>query len=270
MTETRTRPPADEYSIDEEQVARFWRDGFIVLRGLLTRAETERVRESVLVEAERQFARQGGKASFGGAFQQAQNLRLRAPVFADFALSARLGALAARLLRVPGVRIYHDQALFKAPGGPASFWHQDQYFWPLATDRSLGLWMPLVEVTPDMGGMRYAAGSHRLGSQGQYSIDEASERHFSQVIAEHDLDVFGGETYAPGDCTFHFGWTIHGADANHSAKRREAAVVTFYPDGTRVDALTNPAREYDARVFLGGREPGERADSPLNPVTWPR
>jgi len=31
------------------------------------------------------------------------------------------------------VRIYHDHALFKEAGGRATYWHQDQYYWPLDT-----------------------------------------------------------------------------------------------------------------------------------------
>ena len=255
--------------LTDDQVGAFWRDGHILLRGLLSPEEAATVRAAIVEEAERQFALRDGRTSFGGAFHQAQNLRRRSPGVAAFALSPRLGAVAAQLLQVPAARIYHDQALFKPPGGPASAWHQDQYFWPLATDRSLGLWMPLTPVTPGMGAMRYASGSHRLGDLGQHTIDAEAERHFADVIAEHGLPVAAGESYAAGDCAFHLGWTVHGADANRSDRVREAAVVTFYPDGTRVDELTNEAREYDARVFLGGRRPGEPADGERNPVVWP-
>ena len=26
-------------------------------------------------------------------------------------------------------------------------WHQDQFYWPLDTDRTITMWMPLVDVT---------------------------------------------------------------------------------------------------------------------------
>ncbi len=51
---------------------------------------------------------------------------------------------------------------------------------------------------------------------------------------------------------------------------REAMIVTYYPDGTRVDELSNPSRENDARVYLGGKKPGELADSELNTVVYRR
>ena len=49
---------------------------------------------------------------------------------------------------------------------------------------------------------------------------------------------------------------------------REAMIVTYYPDGTRVAEFDNPQRAGDAKAFLGGREPGQAADSALNPVVY--
>ena len=36
-----------------------------------------------------------------------------------------------RLLQTPGVRMYHDQALYKEAGGGYTPWHVDQFYWPL-------------------------------------------------------------------------------------------------------------------------------------------
>ena len=63
----------------------------------------------------------------------------------------RFAGVAAALLGVDGVRLYHDQALFKEPGGGPTPWHQDQVYWPLATDRTITMWMPLVDL-PDASG----------------------------------------------------------------------------------------------------------------------
>lgn len=73
-----------------------------------------------------------------------------------------------------------------------------------------------------------------------------------------------------GDATFHNGWLIHGATANQSDTIREAMIVTYYPDGTRVDELTNSSRVNDAEVYLGGRKPGEMANSKLNTLVFRR
>ena len=63
------------------------------------------------------------------------------------------------LLEVAGVRLYHDQALFKEAGGGHTPWHADQFYWPLATDRTVTAWVPLVDVPMEMGPLAFATGS---------------------------------------------------------------------------------------------------------------
>ena len=262
-------PLAADYEITDSQVAQFRRDGFIVLRGVLDAEEIaaygQAIRDTAMVFFRRYHME---PAPHGGFLRRKLNLRFESEGVRRFCLAPRFGRIAARLLQVPAVRIYHDQPLFKHPGGAESAWHQDQFYWPLATDRSLGLWMPLVDCTEQMGSMRFVAGSHRFGDLDGGAISTDSAGFFERFIAREQLSVFQTESLAAGDCTFHSGWTIHGAPANHSAAMREAMIVTFYPDGTRVAALDNPQRAGDAKVFLGGREPGQPADSALNPVVY--
>ena len=72
------------------------------------------------------------------------------------------------------------------------------------------------------------------------------------------------------NCTFHFGWTIHGAGLNKSDKIREAMVVTYYADGSRVGKLDTKDRKGDAELFLGGKKAGEIADHPMNKIVYQR
>ncbi len=79
----------------------------------------------------------------------------------DFTLSPRFAELAAGLVGVPGIRLY-DQALFKEPGGGITPWHQDQGYWPLRGCVPVTKWIPLVDVTAEMGGsMSFTRGSCR-------------------------------------------------------------------------------------------------------------
>ena len=50
-----------------------------------------------------------------------------------------LAGIAAQLMRVDGVRMWQDQALYKEPGGRETTPHQDQTFWPIGDE-------PLVSV----------------------------------------------------------------------------------------------------------------------------
>jgi Phytanoyl-CoA dioxygenase (PhyH) len=61
---------------------------------------------------------------------------------------------------VGGVRLYHDQALYKEAGGGPTPWHADQYYWPLTTDRVVTAWVPLQAVSADMGPLAFAERTH--------------------------------------------------------------------------------------------------------------
>ena len=260
---------AADYEITDEHVAQFWRDGFILLRGVLSAEEIAAYGQAIRDAAMVFFKRYNMEpAKHGGFLQRKLNLRCEFEEVRRFCLAPRFGRIAARLMKVRAVRIFHDQPLFKHPGAAESAWHQDQYYWPLATDRSLGMWMPLIDCTNKMGSIRFVVGSHRFGDLNGGAISTDSAGFFDRVIEREQLSLFQTEFMAAGDCTFHSGWTIHGALANDSDRMREAMIVTFYPDGTRVGELNTPKRVGDAKVFLGGRESGQPADSELNTVVY--
>ena len=91
-----------------------------------------------------------------------------------------------------------------------------------------------------------------------------------KIIEEKNLEVVELDSIDAGDCTFHFGWTIHGAGLNKSDKIREAMVVTYYADGSRVGKLDTKDRKGDAELFLGGKKAGEIADHPMNKIVYQR
>lgn len=254
------------HPLSAADVEAYRQDGYVVCEAFLTAEELTAYAPAIRAEAMRLLREDGMGLTFGGAFHQRLNLRYQSPVFEAYCLAPRFGDLGAALAGVDRMRIYHEQVLFKPPGADATFWHQDMYFWPLVTEQSLGTWLPLTDVSPAMGGLRYAAGSHKLGNLGQHSINEASEAFFDGVIADEGLDAVQLPLVEAGDLCIHNGWMVHGAAGNYSSAMREAVVVTMYPDGTRVGPLDNDFRRADAADYLGGRAEGELADSALNTI----
>jgi ectoine hydroxylase-related dioxygenase (phytanoyl-CoA dioxygenase family) len=264
---------SSEYRIDPEQIATFRRDGHVLLRGVCSAEEIKAWREVIRrVSAEHNAERRAiaERDAFGKAFLQTMNLRLRDRSVARFVLSPRFGKIAADLMGVDGVRIFHDQSLFKEPGGGINPtpWHQDQYYWPFAEMTTLGMWMPLVDIAPDMGAMIYASGTHRRGFLGQHAISDESQRIYSAMIDAERIPIVTCAPIKAGDACFHYGWTLHAAGANCSQTLREAMIVTFFADGMRVMTPTNPSQESDRVRFLGNRPPGAVADSDLNTLVW--
>lgn len=269
-----TLPELDgEYPLGPEAIRDFRRDGHLLLRRVATPEEVAAYRPVLLRAREAHGAVATPleqRDTYGRAFLKGLNLWPKDEGVRRFVLSRRFARIAADLLGVEGVRVYHDQALLKEAGGGLTPWHQDQHYWPLATDLTVTLWMPLTDVTPDMGTMHFASGSHRDGYLGDLPISDESEARLDAFIRERGYARVPGTAMAAGDATFHYGWTLHGAPANASDRTREVMTIIWYADGTRVGPLNNANRQRDRDRWLPGLEPGDLAATELNPLVFRR
>ena len=262
---------AEGYSITAEQAAGYRREGHILLRGVASRAEIAAFLPTIRGAVKR-FNTEArpleGRDTYGKAFLQVMNLWARDEAVRRFVFSRRFAKIAADLMGVGGVRIYHDQALYKEAGGGKTPWHQDQYYWPLDTDKTATMWMPLVDVSAEMGTMSFASGSQKHGYLGKLPISDESEEVFERFIAERGYELSNAKIMAAGDATFHSGWVLHGAPGNQSAHAREVMTIIYFADGARVTEAVNPNQERDMQRWLPGLKAGDLAVSALNPLVY--
>lgn len=145
---------ASSYEMPRECITEFQRDGCTILRHLCSRREIQAYRK-VIADAvgQRSFGISplNERDTYGKAFIQVENLWLDVDAIQGFSLSSRFGRAVPQLLGVKKVRLYHDQALFKEPGGGHTPWHSDQGYWPLDGWGTAVLWMPLADVSMAMG-----------------------------------------------------------------------------------------------------------------------
>lgn len=263
-------PPLDApYVLDADLPRSFAARGHAVVRGLASPEEAAGYRpviEAAALDTAWDKRPLEKRDTYGKAFLQSFNLWQLDPVIARFVLSPRFAAVAAALLGVPRVRLYHDQALCKEPGGGRTPWHQDQYYWPLDTDRTITMWMPLVDVSAEVGSMIFADGSHELGDLRGQAISDESDAEFASLIAEHGFTTHTYGAMRAGDATFHAGWTVHSAGPNPSDQLRTVMTVIYMADGARVIEDCSPAQELDRQRWLGNRPPGALADHEDNPL----
>ena len=267
---TTVAPPLDDrFALDPALIDDFDRDGHAVVRGLASPAEAAAYRpaiETAALDTAWDKRPLDQRDTYGKAFLQSFNLWRVDPVIARFVLASRFARVAAALLGVERVRLYHDQALCKEAGGGRTPWHQDQYYWPMDTDRTITMWMPLVDVPAEVGSMTFADGSHRLGDLRGQPISADSDDEFAALIDERGLRTSTHGAMTAGDATFHAGWTIHSAGPNPTDQLRTVMTVIYMADGARVLEDLTVARDLDRLRWLGGRPPGATADHELNPV----
>ena len=258
--------------LNDERIAEFRRDGCTVVRGLCSKEEVASVRatiaEAVADQSQGIAALSERSSTYARAFLQVENIWRTVDRVRDFTLSPRFAEVAARLVGVPGIRLYHDQALFKEPGGGVTPWHQDQGYWPLRGWGPVTMWMALADLTAEMGGsMSFARGSCHL-ALGDLEISDDSQAGGEHMVDEHHLDVVNFGPLAAGDATFHAGWTLHRAEPNTSTAMREVMTVIYFPDGMRVGTPENRRQASDLARWLPGCAPGDVAASELNPVLY--
>ncbi|CDM66098.1 phytanoyl-CoA dioxygenase family protein [Pyrinomonas methylaliphatogenes] len=259
----------EDYPLTSEQIESYRRDGFILLRGVASEEEVAAYRP-LIEEAVYENARRKEPQKiddYSEIFIQVTNLWLKSEAVRRFVFARRFAKIAAELMGVSGVRLYHDQALFKPPGGKQTPWHQDQVYWPLSTEHTITMWMPLVDAPREIGTMTFAAGSHREGQLGSLIISDEAQRFFERLIAERGFPLVSYDLRA-GDATFHAGYVLHCAQANRSDRVREVMTIIYYADGARIMEPDNDYRRVDMEVFHPGQRPGEVAASPLNPLLY--
>ena len=158
---------------------------------------------------------------------------------------------------VEGVRLYHDQALYKEAGGGHTPWHADQYYWPLATDRCCTAWVPLQDTPLEMGPLAFSAGSHRVEVGRDLPISDESEAEMAAALERAALPTVE-EPFALGDVSFHSGWTFHRAGPNRTERTREVMTVIY------MDTEDAPRRAEEP-------QPGDRPGRPGAPARrWAR
>ena len=278
MTMTLTAPaetlPAldSDYPLTPEQVASYNENGYILLRGVASPDEAEAYR-AVITDITNDFAKSykpmSERDTYGKAFIQLSNLWENSAAVRKYVMARRFAKIAADLMGVDGVRLYHDQALYKEPGGGHTPWHQDQQYWPLDGVKCVTLWMPLVDSSESMGTMRFAAGSQKLGYLGPMNISDDSEIQLSDLVKERGFPIDYAGGIRAGDATFHNGWTIHGAPGNESPDTtREVMTIIYLEDGAIITPPDSGSRENDLRRWFPGLKPGDSAASDLNPLVY--
>jgi ectoine hydroxylase-related dioxygenase (phytanoyl-CoA dioxygenase family) len=267
---TLTLPELDAtYAVTPEQARSYRQNGHILLRNILTPDEVAVYREVIVDAADRyntETRKMEDRDTYGKAFLQIMNLWQKDEGVRRFTLAKRFAKIAADLMGVEKVRIYHDQALFKEAGGGHTPWHQDQYYWPIDTANTITMWMPLVDISVEMGMLTFASGSQELGFLGNLEISDKSEDVLGSIVRERGYPVTRAEVMRAGDATFHAGWTLHNAPGNSSAHTREVMTIIYLADGARVTEPKNGHQEADRQTWLLGLAPGELAASELNPV----
>ena len=205
--------------------------------------------------------------TYGKAFLQIFNLWTENKEIQKFIFSKRLAKIATELMQVEGVRMYHDQALFKESSGGYTPWHADQYYWPLSSDKTVTAWIPLQKIDAEMGPLEFSAGSQAISEGRSLAISDESEEKIEKRLRVTDF-IKVSEPFELGEVSFHHNLSFHTAPENKTTQSRIVLANTYFADGARV--VSNPTMiSGDWKKFIPATKPGEIVSSNLNPICWP-
>lgn len=256
------------FALDPEQVRFYDQNGYIKLKHVLSAELLEHYRRIIqqrVAELSADALPLEQRTTYGKAFLQVMNLWTESAGVKEFVFGKRVARIAAELMNVSGVRIYHDQALYKEPGGGITPWHADQYYWPVDSDKTITAWIPLQATPAELGPLAFSERSHRLQVGRDLEISDESEVTLKQALQQFSLEESG---YEIGDLSFHSGWTFHRAGANTTGRPREVMTMIYMDENIRIIPSRNKNHTQDMERWAPGLMPGDTLASPLNPVIY--
>src|SRR5882672_645603 len=270
-TLTATRPGLDApFALTADQIRFYRENGFVTLKDVLS-AETiaacapeisRKVQELNTLHLPMEQ-----RTTYQKAFLQVMNIWTKSDVVKEFVFSRRLARIAAELMGTGGVRMYHDQALYKEGKGGFTPWHADQYYWPLASTHTVTVWIPLQATPMDLGPLAFAPKSHLHDLGRDLEISDQSEAKIEKKLLAANL----GQVEQPfelGEVSFHSGWTFHRAGRNLSDRPREVMTVIYMDEAMRLAAPRNENQQNDWDTWCPGAKVGEPIETSINPVLW--
>ena len=260
-----------DHPLRPEQIQQFGEQGFVHLSQVFSPQLIEYfgplIAEAVAVDQPNP-APLDQRDRYGQSFLQVTNLWTRHAGVRPLSLNRCCAGIATALLGTGGVRMWHDQALFKEPGGGRTAWHCDQFFWPVSSDRCVSVWIPLQDTPLEAGALQFAAGSHLHDHGRHLGISDAGEERVAASVREHRLPVHR-EAFRAGDVSFHSGWTFHRAEPNATDTMRGVMTVIYVDRAMCVAEPQNLFQQYDLQTWAPGCAVGEPVASHINPVLYP-
>jgi ectoine hydroxylase-related dioxygenase (phytanoyl-CoA dioxygenase family) len=239
------------------QIQHYRDQGYLIYENLLSPAEIRELTDAVMtvIDAMAEGTILGkqnkdGDDYYSQVFQQRMNLWKHNATIRKYMIESGIGDLATELAGMP-MRVWHDQALNKAPWANPTSWHLDNPYWSFTSRDAISIWIALDESTLQNGCMHYIPGSHKMVGAENAGIGPHMNGLF-KVYPEVGRITPVCAPMKPGSCGFHNGLTAHGAGANMTPGWRRAMTCAYMPAGSAFNGNKNILTDVDfARLKIG-------------------
>lgn len=258
------------YTVSPEAITFYRERGYVKLKDVLSPAVLNhygRIITDLVFRLNTLIKPMEERTTYERAFLQIMNLWREDDEAKEFVFSKRLAKIAADLMGVQGVRIYHDQALYKEPSGGITPWHADQFYWPLASPNTVTVWVPLQETPMAMGPLAFAEGSQHVEIGRDVEISDTSEKILADELQKQNFNVHD-TPFDLGEVSYHAGWTFHRAGPNVSGRPRKVMTMIYMDKDQVIMQPRNKFQMADHTKWLDNVPVGSNPQDELNPVLF--
>ncbi len=229
-----------------DQISFYRENGYLIFRNLLGASELAEIKEAVMQAVSSLGNRKvAGRDDwleqndyYDRVFVQRINLWKLSPVVKKTMIHRQLGRMLCSLAGVGGIRLWHDQALMKAPWANPTSLHVDAPYWSFSSRHAISIWIALDKATLQNGCMVFLPGSHKVCDFTSGPIGpEVADIFKTYPGLKHSPAV--PVELEPGDCSFHNGLLVHGAGANLTPGWRRALTAGYMPEGSTFNGQRN-------------------------------
>src|SRR5260370_27547049 len=158
----------------ESDLANYARDGFIVVRRLLSEGEVHDYQNAIDIAIGTIMPRGELTDPFQRVFIQMHQVWQTEPALRSLSLSDGIARAASQLMGTRPVRLFLDQVIYKQPGALPTAAHQDAPFLSFDDVRSDTCWIAFDKTTEQNGALEYYRGSHALGRLRLVELDRSA------------------------------------------------------------------------------------------------
>ncbi|GAB3777657.1 phytanoyl-CoA dioxygenase family protein [Spirosoma horti] len=258
------------YTVGHEAIASYREKGYIKLKDVLSPAVLTyygTIITDLVFKLNTLIKPMEERTTYERAFLQIMNLWREDDQAKEFVFSKRLAKIATDLMGVKGVRIYHDQALYKEPSGGITPWHADQFYWPLASPNTITVWIPLQATPMEMGPLAFAEGSQHVEIGRNMEISDASEKILADALRQQNFPMHD-MPFDLGEVSYHAGWTFHRAGPNVSDQPRKVMTMIYMDMDQVIMPPRNKFQVADHVKWLNNVPVGSHPQDELNPILF--
>jgi len=212
---------------------RFYTDnGYLLVKGLLTRAEAATFRHECHALAERLAAHRNIDATWDSAREAVMQARdtqilhchdvqFQSAAFSQLIVDERLTSVAAEVIGSPNVQLHHTKMFIKPPEKGSPFpMHQDHPFFPHERHTMIAAILHFDDAPVEKGCVRVVPGTHRLGP-----LPHVQSGGWHLPVEQYPLESALPCPASAGDVLFFSYLTIHGSGINTSHEARTTLLV---------------------------------------------